>query len=133
MKRIIEVELKTRTTGLAECQTQMLVIGHFSDAKKPLPEIIELCKKLSGAIEQVVKLGDFKGKEGTSSIIYSNGQIGAERVLMVGLGEPQESGGACCQQGSRDEGPENGDCTAQDLWCEARFRAYGAGDCRRGV
>ncbi len=91
MKKIIEVELKTRSAALAECKTQMLAIGHFSDGKKPLPEIIELCKKLGGAIEQVVKLGDFKGKTGTSALIYGNNHIGAQRVLIVGLGEQKEA------------------------------------------
>ncbi|MGA2677737.1 MAG: leucyl aminopeptidase [Sedimentisphaerales bacterium] len=91
MKRIIEVELKTRPAALAECKTQMLAIGHFSDGKKPLPEIIELCKKLGGAIEQVVKLGDFKGKTGTSALIYGNNRIGAQRVLIVGLGEQKKA------------------------------------------
>ena len=91
MKRIIEIELKTSVVDLVQCKTQMLAISHFSDARKPSPEIIELCKKLGGAIEQVVKLGDFKGKEGTSSLIYNNGQIGAERVLMVGLGEQKKA------------------------------------------
>jgi len=69
----------------------MLAIGHFSDGKKPLPEIIELCKKLGGAIEQVVKLGDFKGKTGTSALIYGNNRIGAQRVLIVGLGEQKKA------------------------------------------
>jgi leucyl aminopeptidase len=91
MKKIIEVELKTKTVGLAECKTQMLAIGQFSDDKKPLPEIIELCKKLGGAIEQVVKLGDFKGKTGTSALIYGNNRIGAQRVLIVGLGEREKA------------------------------------------
>jgi leucyl aminopeptidase len=91
MKKIIEIELKTSVVDLVQCKTQMLAIGHFSDAKKPLPEIIELCKKLGGAIEQVVKLGDFKGKEGTSAVIYGGGRIGAERVLMVGLGEQKKA------------------------------------------
>jgi leucyl aminopeptidase len=91
MKKIIEVELKTKSSALAECKTQMLAIGHFSDGKKPLPEIIELCKKLGGAIEQVVKLGDFKGKTGTSALIYGNNRIGAQRVLIVGLGEQKKA------------------------------------------
>ncbi len=91
MKKIIEVELKTRSSSLAECKTQMLVLGHFSDGKKPLPEIIELCKKLGGAIEQVVKLGDFKGKTGTSALIYGNNRIGSQRVLIVGLGEQKQA------------------------------------------
>jgi leucyl aminopeptidase len=91
MKKIINVELKTRAVGLSECKTQMLAIGHFSDTKKPIPEIIALCKKLGGAIEQVVKLGDFKGKTGTSALIYGNKNIGAARVLIVGLGEQEKA------------------------------------------
>jgi leucyl aminopeptidase len=91
MKQIIEVELKTAVSEFTECKTQMLAVGHFSDTKKPSPELIELCKKLGGAIEQVVKLGDFKGKEGTSSVIYGNSQIGAKRVLLVGLGEQKKA------------------------------------------
>jgi leucyl aminopeptidase len=91
MKKIINVELKTRAVGLSECKTQMLVLGQFSDEKKPLPEVFELCKKLGGAVEQVVKLGDFKGKTGTSALIYGNKNIGAARVLMVGLGEREKA------------------------------------------
>ncbi len=91
MRRIIEVELKTRAVSPAECKTQMLVIGHFSDAGKLGTVENGLDKQLNGAIERVVKLGDFKGKEGTSSLIYGNGQIGAERVLLVGLGEQKKA------------------------------------------
>jgi leucyl aminopeptidase len=91
MKKIIEVRVKTSVADLAKCKTQMLAIGHFSDTKKPLPEIIELCEKLGGAIEQLVKLGDFKGKPGTSALIYGNNRIGAQRVLIVGLGEQKKA------------------------------------------
>lgn len=91
MKKIIEVELKTGIVALSECKTEMLVIGHFSDTRKPLPEVIELCKKLGGAIEQLVKLGDFKGKTGTSALIYGNNNIAAKRVLIVGLGEQKKA------------------------------------------
>ena len=70
----------------------MLVVGHFSDAKRlDAGKPANYDNKLGGAIEQVVKLGDFKGKEGTSAVIYGNGQIGAERVLLVGLGEQKKA------------------------------------------
>jgi leucyl aminopeptidase len=91
MKRIIDVVLKTVKAHFAECKTQMLVVGHFSDAKRLDVVNRELNGRLGGAIEQIIKLGDFKGKEGTSSLIYNNGQIGAERVLMVGLGEQKKA------------------------------------------
>lgn len=91
MKRIIEVELKTRSAALAECKTQMLVLGHFSDAGKLDAANREIDRRLNGAIERVIKLGDFKGKDGTSTVVYGSGKIGAERVLVVGLGEQKQA------------------------------------------
>ena len=91
MKRIIEVELKAKTSDFTECKTQMLVVGHFSDAKRLDAISRELDKRLGGAIERVIKLGDFKGKDGTSAVVYGNSQIGAERILLVGLGEQNKA------------------------------------------
>jgi leucyl aminopeptidase len=91
MKRIIEVELRAGVVDFAECKTQMLVVGHFSDAKGLDAVNGRLNDRLDGAIEGVIKLGDFKGKEGTSTVVYSNGRIGAERVLLVGLGEQKKA------------------------------------------
>ncbi|MFH1370561.1 MAG: leucyl aminopeptidase [Planctomycetota bacterium] len=91
MKRIIEVELRAGVVDFAECKTQMLVVGHFSDAKGLDATNSRLDSRLDGAIKSVIKLGDFKGKEGTIAMIYSNGQIGAERVLLVGLGEQKKA------------------------------------------
>ncbi len=87
MKRIIEVKLKGRQVDFAECKTQMLVVGCFSGAKKLDPVNKSLNAKTGGAIERLIELGDFKGKEGSSAVVYGNGQIPAERVLLVGLGE----------------------------------------------
>jgi leucyl aminopeptidase len=91
MKHIIEVELRASTNDFAECKTQMLVVGHFSDAKRLDAINREIDSRLGGAIERVIKLGDFKGKEDTSALVYSSGQIGAERVLLVGLGEQKKA------------------------------------------
>jgi leucyl aminopeptidase len=99
MKRIIDVVLKTSKAHFAECKTQMLVVGHFSDAKRLDVVNRELDSRLGGAIEQIIKLGDFKGKESTIAVVYGNpstslgagGQIGAERVLLVGLGEQKKA------------------------------------------
>jgi leucyl aminopeptidase len=94
MKQIIEVELKAGAGEFAECKTQMLATGYFSDAKKLDVVNSVIDKKLNGAIEQIIKLGDFKGKEGSSTVIYNNPGapgIGAERVLLVGLGEQKKA------------------------------------------
>ncbi len=91
MKNIIDVELKTRTVAPAKCRTDLLAVGLFSDVEKLDRLNAELNSKLDGAIEQLIKLGDFKAKEGTNAIVYGNGRIGARRVLLVGLGEKKKA------------------------------------------
>ena len=87
MKEIIDVEIKTRTVDFAACKTDLIAIGLFSNTKGLDRVSAELNGKLDGAIERLIKLGDFKGKGGTSKIVYGNANIGAKRILLVGLGE----------------------------------------------
>ena len=90
MKEIINVALKTRKVDVSECKTDLLAVGMFSDGKGLDKIVGELNSKLGGAIEQLIKLGDFKGKDRTSAIVYGNDSIGASRVMLVGLGEKKE-------------------------------------------
>jgi leucyl aminopeptidase len=91
MKNIIDVELKTRKVDFSQCKTDLLAVGLFSDAKVPDKLNRELDSKLDGAIERLIELGDFKGKEGANAIVYGNDKIGAKRVLLVGLGEKKKA------------------------------------------
>lgn len=91
MKDIIKVELKTQTVDFSKCKTDILAVGLFSDSKEPDKLNKELNKKLDGAIGRLMKLGDFKGKEGTNAIVYGNNQVGAKRILLVGLGEKKKA------------------------------------------
>jgi leucyl aminopeptidase len=91
MKDIIDVEIKTRTVDFAECKTDLLVTGHFSDTKGLDKVNSGLNKKLNGAIERLIELGDFKRKDGTSALVYGNSNVGAKRILLVGLGERKKT------------------------------------------
>ncbi|MHC4555978.1 MAG: leucyl aminopeptidase [Planctomycetota bacterium] len=91
MKEIIKVELKTRKVDFSRCKTDVLAVGLFSDVKELDRLNRELNGKLHGAIERLIKLGDFKGKDGTSAIVYGNDEIGAKRLLLVGLGEKKKA------------------------------------------
>ncbi|MHC4544248.1 MAG: M17 family peptidase N-terminal domain-containing protein, partial [Planctomycetota bacterium] len=75
----------------SKCKTELLAVGHFSDAKGLDKVNSELNRKLDGAIERLIELGDFKGKDGTSAIVYGNANIGAKRVLLLGLGERKKA------------------------------------------
>jgi leucyl aminopeptidase len=91
MKEIINVEIKARKADVSSCETDLLIIGRFSGEKKPDKITAALDEKLGGAIERIIKLDDFKGKEGTSAIIYGNETIDAKRILLIGLGEEKKA------------------------------------------
>ena len=73
MKEIINVDIKTRTLDLAKCKAELLALGLFSDVKELDKPAKDLNSKLDGAIERLIKLGDFKGREGTNALVYGNG------------------------------------------------------------
>jgi leucyl aminopeptidase len=87
MRQIIDVSVKTKKTGFVECKTDMLVVGRFSDAVEANEVIAALDEKLGGAVDRLIRLGDFTGKPRTHAVLYGNGKIAAERVMLVGLGE----------------------------------------------
>jgi len=91
MKDIINIELRTQKIDFSKCKTDILAVGLFSDTKELDKLNKELNKKLNGAINSLIKLGDFKGKEGTNAIVYGNNEIGAKRILLVGLGEKKKA------------------------------------------
>jgi leucyl aminopeptidase len=92
MKQIINVEVKARKAEPVELKTDMLAVGHFSDAKGLDKLNRELDRRLGGAVRRVIDLGDFRGKEGTCAVIYGGPPTAASRVLLVGLGEKRKAG-----------------------------------------
>ena len=87
MKQIIDVVIKSKKIDFLRCKTDMLVVGRFSDAAEPDEILHRLDEKLGGAIEHLKELGDFTGKAKTHAILYGNGKIAAQRLMLVGLGE----------------------------------------------
>lgn len=90
MKQIINVKIKTRKTEFAECRTDMLVVGRFSEGE-PDEVIQTLDEKLGGRLGQLAELGDFTGKPKTHAIVYGEGKIAAQRLLLLGLGEQKKA------------------------------------------
>ena len=69
----------------------MLVVGMFSDVEKLDSLNKQLNEKLDGAIERLLKLGDFKAGEKTSAVVYGNKKVGAKRIMLVGLGDKKKA------------------------------------------
>jgi leucyl aminopeptidase len=91
MRDIIEVKLKTRKVDFSKCKTDVLAVGLFSDAKGLDKLNKQLNGKLNGAIDRLIKLGDFKGADGTGAVVYGNDKIGARRIMLVGLGAKKKA------------------------------------------
>ncbi|MFC1675624.1 leucyl aminopeptidase [Planctomycetota bacterium] len=91
MKKIIEVKVKTRTVDICKCKTDMLCVGMFSDGKGLDKLTGQLNAELGGAIEELIELGDFKGKADTTAVLYGRGKIAAKRLMLIGLGEKKKA------------------------------------------
>jgi len=93
MKDIISVGLKARKIGpdVAGWKTDMLVVGCFSDQKRPDDLVKELDRRVGGAINRLRLLGDFEAKNESSAVVYGNEKTGAKRILLVGLGEKKKA------------------------------------------
>ncbi len=90
MKQIIGVKVKTRRVEFTQCRTDVLVVGRFSDGE-PDEVIRALDGKLGGGIDRLTRLGDFTGKPKTHALLYSDGRMEAQRVLLLGLGERKKA------------------------------------------
>jgi len=87
MKDIIEVAIVAKKGDISIVSSDLLVVGYFSDSKELSKCCKELDAKLGGAIGKLIELGDFKGKTKSTVVVYGNDDIGAKRVMIVGLGE----------------------------------------------
>ncbi len=90
MKQIISVDVRTKKAEFTTHRTDMLVLGRFSDGE-PDEVVRALDEKLGGAIGRLAQLGDFTGKPRTQAILYGTGKVGAERIMLLGLGERQKA------------------------------------------
>lgn len=70
-------------------KTGCLVVGSFESKKaEGLVKVID--KRLNGLISKLFKDKDFEGKLKQTRLIYTQGKLPAERVLLVGLGKEKE-------------------------------------------
>ena len=103
MKEIIKVSCQNQTTSKSTSAGRTCyVIGMFSDAARLDAGSGYCSTRSSKALSStLMKLGDFKGKEGTTAVVYGTRKIGAKRVMLAGLGEKEEADAGQTAQGGR--------------------------------
>ena len=91
MKKIIDIKVSVRKASPEKVKTDMLCVGVFSGEKQLDKANKILDRKIGGKVERLIKLGDFKGEEESCSVLYTDGKLPAERLMLVGLGEKKKA------------------------------------------
>lgn len=82
------MDIRVAQGSIAEQEVDCLIVNLFEGVTSPGGATGSVDRSLDGAISRIIAGGDFVGKAGTSILVYTNGNLPAPRVLVVGLGKP---------------------------------------------
>lgn len=75
---------------IQEIDVDAVVVNLFKGVTRPGGATGAVDRALGGAITDLIAGGDFRGKLGETTVLYSRGAIPARRVIIAGLGKPEE-------------------------------------------
>ena len=81
------MEIRVVCEDVTKIQVPALVVNLFEGVESPEGATGAVDRSLDGAISQLIKDGEIKGKKGEFTLIHTFGRIGPSRVLVVGLGK----------------------------------------------
>jgi leucyl aminopeptidase len=76
--------------NIVDIKAGAIVVNHFEGVKRPEGDTAAVDKALEGAISQLIKQGDIKGKLNETTILHSMGKLPASRIVVTGLGKKKE-------------------------------------------
>lgn len=76
--------------NIQETNADTLIVNLFEGETIPAGAAGAVDKALGGAISEMIASGDLSGKSGEIGVVYPRGAISAQRVLVVGLGKPED-------------------------------------------
>jgi leucyl aminopeptidase len=84
------MEIKISAGEIAGIKTGVIIVTHFEEVKTPTGETAVIDKKLDGAITNLIKQGDTKGKLNEMTLLLCPSKLPASRIAVLGLGKKQE-------------------------------------------
>ena len=84
------MEIKAIDGNIVDNKADAIVVNHYEGMKRPEGGATAADKALGGAIAQLIKQGDIKGKLNEITLIHSLGKLPAGRIIVVGLGKKKE-------------------------------------------
>jgi leucyl aminopeptidase len=83
------MKINVATGTIEKIKIDGAIIFSFDD-EKPGKIVERVDKALNGMIARLIKRGDFKPRTGVVHVVYPEGRVSAERLLLVGLGKQSE-------------------------------------------
>ena len=83
------MDIRVAQGSIAEQEVDCLIVNLFEGVTTPGGATASVDRSLDGAIGHIIEGGDFTGEAGTSILVYTNGNLPASRVLVVGLGKAE--------------------------------------------
>src|SRR5512139_241677 len=80
------MEIKVQRGSIEATSADVIIVNLFEGTEVPAGGTGAVDKALNGAIADVVRSGDFRGKLNELSVLYSRGALPAKRVIVAGLG-----------------------------------------------
>jgi leucyl aminopeptidase len=84
------MEIKVIAGDIAGIEADAILVNHFEGMKSPDGETAAVDRALGGAVSQLIKQGEIKGKPNEITMLHSFGKLPAARVVVVGLGKQSE-------------------------------------------
>ena len=84
------MEIKVIAGDIAGIEADAILLNHFEDMKSPDGETAAVDRALGGAVSQLIKQGEIKGKLNEITMLHSFGKLPAARVVVVGLGKKSD-------------------------------------------
>ena len=83
------MEIKAIVGDIADIKAGAIIVNYFEGGKRLEGDTATVDKALDGAISQLIKQGDIKGKLNEITLVHSMGKLPAARVVITGLGKKQ--------------------------------------------
>jgi leucyl aminopeptidase len=84
------MEIKVIAGDIAGIDADAIIVNHFEGMKSPDGETAAVDRALGGAVAQLIKQGEIKGKLNEVTMLHSFGKLPAARVVVVGLGKKSD-------------------------------------------
>ena len=84
------MEIKVIAGDIASIEADAIIVNHFEGMENLEEETAVVDRLLDGALSQLVKQGEIKGKPNEVTLVHSLGKLPPARVVVVGLGKQGE-------------------------------------------